>query len=75
VIVTLSIMPTEVTAYLQYYKAGNSVRIRAVSCICDLQVHSFTGSSDDVLSFVNLGFYIGINGWWVAYHYYCLHGL
>jgi len=27
------------------------------------QVHSFTGSADDVLGFVNLGFYIGINGW------------
>lgn len=25
-------------------------------------VHSFTGSADDVLSFVDLGFYIGING-------------
>lgn len=25
-------------------------------------VHSFTGSADDVLGFVNLGFYIGING-------------
>jgi len=28
-----------------------------------VQVHSFTGSADDVLSFVSLGFYIGINGW------------
>ena len=28
-----------------------------------VQVHSFTGSADDVVSFVDLGFYIGINGW------------
>ena len=29
-------------------------------------MHSFTGSADDVQRFIDLGFYIGVNGWLVV---------
>ena len=33
-------------------------------CIC-VQVHSFTGTVEEALKAVDMGFYIGVNGWWV----------
>ena len=44
------------------YKLHIDVSLQGI-CFGHLQVHSFTGSADDVRSFLDLDFYISINGW------------